>query len=270
MKDIHFFSFAMAATLGAGCALFPSGPAAAPKPEQMTAEISAVLETIVQTPQVRGIYMIPADRPGKLPGVLVIHEWWGLNDQIKDGARSLAAEGYAVFAIDLYNGEVAADAARAGELAGAVRNRPEAAERAMGAALDYLAAQPEVQGDRLASLGWCFGGGMSGIIGSAGDPRLRATVMYYGTPVTDAARLEKFKQPVLGIWGVEDQSIPVASVQSFESTLRRQGTSVDFFYYEGAGHAFANPTRGDAYRPDAASDAWQKTLDFLELHLRRD
>jgi carboxymethylenebutenolidase len=222
----------------------------------------------VATDLVRGLYIVPNERIGVLPGVLVIHEWWGLNDQIKDEARRLAAEGYAVFAIDLYNGEVATDSGRAGQLAGAVRGNPEASERAMEAALDYLAVQDEVAGDRLATLGWCFGGGMSGIIGSAGDPRLRATVIYYGTPVTDAARLAKMRQPVLGIWGADDQSISVESVRAFESALERQGTDVSFHVYEGAGHAFANPTRGDAYRPEATADAWEKTLDFLAEQLR--
>ncbi len=211
----------------------------------------------------KGLYVLPQERTGKLPAVMVVHEWWGLNEQIKQEARRLAGEGYAVFAIDLYDGEVATDASRAGELAGKVRANPAEAERKMRLAFDFLEAQPDVDASRMASMGWCFGGGMSALIGSSGDPRVKATVIYYGTPVTDASRLRKMSQPVLGIWGVEDQSIKVDTVRAFEQSLQAQGTPVEFHYYEGAGHAFANPTRGDAYRPEATADAWEKTLEFL-------
>lgn len=224
-------------------------------------------ERIVEQEDVRGLYVLPREREGRLPGLLVIHEWWGLNNQIKDEARNLAREGYAVFAIDLYDGEVATDPSRAGELAGEVRANPNEAEAKMKAALDFLEAQPEVNMNRLASMGWCFGGGMSAVIGSSGDPRLDATVIYYGNPVTDQSQLQNMSQPVLGIWGEEDQAIAVEDVRGFERSLRDQGTPVEFHYYEGAGHAFANPTRSDSYRPEATEDAWQKTLNFLETHL---
>ena len=260
MKQIIVFATLM--LLGAGCEL-PWYT----EESMMTSKGIAVEEQEVVSDAFRGMYYVPAERSGKLPGVLVIHEWWGLNDQIKEESKKLAAEGYAVFAIDLYDGEVAADSKRAGELVGAVRANPDGAEAKMKAALDFLATQPDVAGERLASLGWCFGGGMSGLIGSSGDARLRATVIYYGTPVTDSVRLSKMTQPVLGIWGADDQSIPVASVQSFESSLKAQGTDANFHIYEGAGHAFANPTRSDSYRPEATADAWAKTLAFLKKNL---
>ena len=231
--------------------------------------VASVVMQDVATKDVHGLFVLPKNRAGKIPGVLVIHEWWGLNDQIKDEAKKLAAEGYAVFAIDLYDGEIAADAKRAGELAGSVRGKPEVALAKMKSALDFLAAQPEVQGDNLASLGWCFGGGFSALEGTAGDPRLKATVIYYGTPITDAKQLSRMKRPVLGIWGEDDQSIPVANVEAFEAALKKQGTPVKFHIYPGAGHAFANPTRGDAYRPEATADAWSKTLRFLSEQLKK-
>ena len=109
---------------------------------------------------------------------------------------------------------------------------------------------------------------MSAVIGSSGDERLDATVIYYGSPITDSSRLQNMSQPVLGIWGEEDQAIAVEDVRTFESQLSSQGTPVEFHYYEGAGHAFANPTRSDSYRPEATEDAWQKTLDFLEMNLK--
>lgn len=260
MKRLLFLLPAFA-LFGQGC--LPSGSVTT-----FTSEVTGVVEeTVVGENGLHGLFVVPEDRSKKHPAVMVVHEWWGLNDQIKEEARRLAGEGYAVFAIDLYDGEVAADAARAGELAGQVRANPAEAERKMKLAFDFLEAQPEVDANRMASMGWCFGGGMSAIIGSSGDPRVKATVIYYGNPVTDASRLRNMSQPVLGIWGVEDQSIKVDAVRAFEQSLTVQGTPVEFHYYDGAGHAFANPTRGDAYRPEATADAWQKTLEFLEREI---
>lgn len=260
MKHLSIF-LPVLALFGAGCL---------PTFEELrfdTTTIGVVEERIVQDNGLYGMYVTPERASDKLPAILVVHEWWGLNDQIRDEARRLAAEGYAVFAIDLYDGEVATDPARAGELAGEVRANPAEAERKMKLAFDFLEARPEVDAERMASMGWCFGGGMSAIIGSSGDPRVKATVIYYGNPVTDASRLRNMSQPVLGIWGVEDQSIRVDTVRVFEQSLQAQGTPVEFHYYEGAGHAFANPTRGDAYRPAATADAWQKTLEFLRKNI---
>jgi carboxymethylenebutenolidase len=246
------------ALVAAGC---PSAPSANIQPSM------SVTETAVHEGDLYGSFFIKNPAPSGAPGLVIVHEWWGLNDQIKDEARKLADQGYAVFAIDMYDGEVAKDAARAGELAGKVRGNPSDAERIMKLALDFLEKQSSVDKTRLASLGWCFGGGMSNILASSGDQRLKASVVYYGTPTTDAERLKNMSRPILGIWGEDDQSVKAADVRAFEEKLKAQGTPVEFHYYAGAGHAFANPTRGDAYRPEATADAWQKTLDFLKREL---
>ncbi|MCC7523129.1 dienelactone hydrolase family protein [Candidatus Uhrbacteria bacterium] len=258
MKKI-FLALSAVALLAAGC---PSAPPASIQPNTQ-----AVTEYAIQEGDLYGTFFVKDPPPIGAPGLLLIHEWWGLNDQVKDEARKLADQGYAVFAISLYDGEVAKDAARAGELAGKVRSNPAEAERKMKLALDFLEKQETVDKTRLASLGWCFGGGMSNILASSGDPRIKASVVYYGTPTTDAARLKNMSRPILGIWGEDDQSVKAADVRAFEEKLKAQGTPVEFHYYAGAGHAFANPTRGDAYRPEAAADAWQKTLDFLKREL---
>ena len=257
MKKL-FLALSAAALVAAGC---PSVPSATIQPTM------SVTETAVHEGDLYGAFFAKDPAPSNAPGLLIIHEWWGLNDQIKEEARKLADQGYAVFAIDLYDGEVAKDASRAGELAGKVRANPAEAERKLKLALDFLEKQETVDKTRLASLGWCFGGGMSNIIASSGDPRLKASVVYYGTPTADAARLKNMSRPILGIWGEDDQSVKAADVRAFEEKLKAQGTPVQFHYYAGAGHAFANPTRGDAYRPEAAADAWQKTLDFLKREL---
>ena len=259
----HLFTLLLAfPLLAAGCAL-PGGnqPAPATPEEDTTVRIQQVQQGLA-----RGAYVTANEVVGERPGILLIHEWWGLNDQIMDEAKRLAHEGYAVFAVDLY-GESTTDATRARELSSAVRDNPVQAEERLKAALNYLDAQSEVADGRLATMGWCFGGGMSGVIGSTGDERIRATVIYYGTPVTDTERLANMTQPVLGIWGADDTSIPQDQVNAFEQALASQGTPVEFHTYDGAGHAFANPTRGDAYRPEATADAWEKTLSFLQENL---
>ena len=207
-----------------------------------------------------GYFARPAS-DGTFPGVIMIHEWWGLNDNIKDMARQLAAEGYIVLAVDLYNGEVAADSARARELTSGLDQ--ETATANMEAALNYLR---EHNATRLASLGWCFGGGQSMQLALAGQD-LDATVIYYGNLVTEVGRLENINWPVLGVFGDQDQSIPVDTVNQFETALNGAGVQNEIYIYEGVGHAFANPS-GDNYAPEETMDAWEKTLSFLERSLK--
>ena len=138
----------------------------------------------------------------KLPAVVMIHEWWGLNDNIKDMANELAREGYVVLAADLYNGEVATEPNRARELSSSVRENPEQAISNLQSAVQYLASLPNVNSSRIASLGWCFGGGQSLqlALNSEQNP-LAATVIYYGNLVNHTNELSKIKWPVLGIFG---------------------------------------------------------------------
>ncbi len=124
-----------------------------------------------------------------------------------------------------------------------------------------------VNKSKIASLGWCYGGGQSFLLGVNED--LQATVMYYGQVSTDRAILMKMKQPVLGLFGAEDTSIPVKDIREFERILNEQGTSADIYVYEGAGHGFSNPTNTQAFRKEQAIDAWNKTLEFLELNLKK-
>jgi carboxymethylenebutenolidase len=204
--------------------------------------------------------------PQKLPAVAMIHEWWGLNDHIKDMADELASMGYAVLAADLY-GEVAADPNRARELSSSVRENPERAISNLQSAVQYLASLPNVNSSRIASLGWCFGGGQSLqlALNSEQNP-LAATVIYYGNLVNDTNELSKIKWPVLGIFGDQDQSIPVESVNAFEQALNETGITNEIYIYPGVGHAFANPS-GDNYAPEETVDAWEKTLAFLKKYV---
>jgi carboxymethylenebutenolidase len=191
----------------------------------------------------------------KLPAVVMIHEWWGLNDNIKDMANELAREGYVVLAADLYNGEVAADPNRARELSSSVGENPEQAISNLQSAVQYLASLPNVNSSRIASLGWCFGGGQSLQLALSSEQNpLAATVIYYGNLVNDTNELSKITWPVLGIFGDQDQSIPVESVNAFEQALNETGITNEIYIYPGVGHAFANPS-GDNYAPEETVDA---------------
>ena len=202
---------------------------------------------------------------GNYPGIVIIHEWWGLNDQVKSMADILAREGYVVLAVDLFEGNVATTIE--GAQANLRDNPNEETLPRMQAALEYLRDLPNVDRDRMASLGWCYGGGQSFQLGINED--LKAIVIYYGRISTDEADLAELQEPMLGIFGAEDASIPVEDVREFERILKEQGTSADIYVYEGAGHAFANPTNTQAFREEQAIDAWNKTLDFLRLNLNR-
>ena len=225
------------------------------------APITAERTTLDGTP---GYLARPAD-DGTYPTVVVIHEWWGLNENIEHMADILAGHGYVVFAVDLYDGEVATTSSRAGELAGQVRNNPEEAIAKMDRAVTALRAESYTT-DRVASLGWCFGGGQSLQL-SLSDTELNATVIYYGSLTTDEQELQHVDGPVLGVFGSADQSIPVEDVRAFEETLGDLGVEHEIYVYDGAPHAFANPS-GERFHPEATEDAWAKTLDFLEQHLK--
>ena len=163
----------------------------------------------------------PNNNTQKLPAVIMIHENRGLNDNIKDTADLLSRQGYVVLAVDLFEGEVTTDPNRARELSSAVRNNSDIAIENMKSAVRYLTSLENVNGSRIASLGWCFGGGQSLQLAlNSEEHPLAATLLYYGTPlVTDKQELSKIKWPIQGIFGDKDQAIPVDSVRQFEQSL---------------------------------------------------
>jgi len=202
------------------------------------------------------------------PAVVMIHEWWGLNENIKDMANELAEQGYVVLAADMFNGQVATTPEQAMQLAGGVRDNPSGAISNLQAAVRYLGSLESVNASRIGSLGWCFGGGQSlqlSLNTEAENP-LAATVIYYGNLVIDEEELTKIQWPVLGIFGDQDESIPVEDVDRFGQALNSTGVPNEIYIYEGVGHAFANPS-GDNYAPEQTGDAWQKTLAFLKRNL---
>lgn len=208
----------------------------------------------------------PTKSQGKLPAVVMIHEWWGLNDNIKDMAKELADEGYVVLAVDLYDGQVATTSEEAQPLAASVGENSDVAVENLNGAVAYLSGLETVDSSRVASLGWCFGGGFSLQLALNADEPLAATVIYYGTPVTDEQELSSITWPVLGVFGSEDQSIPVEEVNEFEAALDANSITNEVYVYDGVGHAFANPSN-PGYAPEETADAWAKTLNFLGEHV---
>jgi carboxymethylenebutenolidase len=204
----------------------------------------------------------------KLPAVVMIHEWWGLNENIKNMANLLAKQGFVVLAADLYKGEVADNPERAMELVQIARNNQNISINNLQSAVKYLSLLPNVDSSKIASLGWCFGGGQSLQLAlNSQEHPLAATILYYGTPlVTDKALLSKIKWPVLGIFGDKDQAIPVEEINQFGNSLNQSGITNNIHIYKGLGHAFANPS-GDNYAPKETEDAWQKTLSFLKKYV---
>ncbi len=211
-------------------------------------------------------YLARPSAEGAHPALIVIHEWWGLNDWVKEQAERFAQQGYVALAVDLYRGKSTRDASEAQKLArGLPRDR---AVRNLKAAFDYLASRPDVMKDRIGSIGWCMGGGLALEL-AVREPRLAACVVHYGAMPTDPASIEKIQAPVFGIFGADDHSIPPSAVHAFEKAMQAARKTVFVKIYDSAGHAFENPENKANYRQDAAVDAWARTLGFLGQTLKR-
>jgi carboxymethylenebutenolidase len=230
--------------------------------ELVTADVT--YGTLEDAP-VTGYLARPAGDTSKPPGIIVIHEWWGLNDNIRSMTRELASKGYAALAVDLYRGESASDPEQARELMSATTVREAQLEANLRLAYAYLTT--EIGSPRVGVIGWCFGGGWSLRTGLILPGEIDAVVIYYGRLVTERDRLATLGMPILGLFGGADQGIPLESVREFEATLADLGKAAEIHVYDGAGHAFANPS-GTRYVREAAEDAWAKTLAFFGEHLQ--
>jgi len=196
------------------------------------------------------------------PAVLLVHEWWGLNDQIKAVAAEFANQGYLALAIDLYGGKAAADGDSNGAKALMQTVTAESGEATTGAWIDWLRANKSIAG-KLGTVGWCFGGGWS-LNASIVRP-VEATVIYYGRVNRKAEDLAKLKGPVLGHFALKDQNINKPMVEGFEAEMKKAGKTFTTHWYD-AEHAFANPTGARYNEPDAKL-AWERTTAFFTKHL---
>jgi carboxymethylenebutenolidase len=212
-------------------------------------------------------YLAQPDDEHSHPAVIVIQEWWGLVPHIKEVAERFAREGYIALAPDLYHGQAADEPDEARKLAMALDRDRAVAE--IGAAARYLASLPATDPKRIGVVGWCMGGGLSLAVaadyGGRGSGAIGAVVCFYGRPLasSDCARLQA---PVLGLFAEEDHGISVADARAFEAELQRHEVPHEVHVYEGAHHAFFNDTRS-VYDPEAATDAWRRTIAWFERYL---
>ncbi len=213
---------------------------------------------------VNGVLYMPQGK-GPFPAIVVIHEWWGLNDWVKEQASKLADQGYVALAIDLYRGKVATTPEEAHEIMRGVPS--DRANRDLLAASSYLRAQKNVDPARVGAIGWCMGGGYALDLAVA-DPKLKAVVINYGRLATDESTLQKIDAAVLGIFGAQDRGIPPTDVREFQRRLIALGKTVEIRIFPDAGHAFENPNNQQGYRPQDAAQAWELTTNFLAKYLK--
>jgi carboxymethylenebutenolidase len=207
-------------------------------------------------------HLAAPDGDGPFPAVLLLHEWWGLNAEMTVLAEALADEGYVVFAPDVYRGRLATTVP--GALYLRLGTPGEQVSADVDAALAHLRSLENVDPSRVASLGFCFGGGNALQLALRQPQNLAGTIIYYGSVETEleAVRPLANQHPILGIFGEEDSSIPLASVRAFEAALNNLTIANEIVIYPGEGHAFLNDHNYN--QPGtAAADAWQRTLTFL-------
>ncbi len=211
----------------------------------------------------RGYLAVPESGSG--PGVILLQEWWGLDDSVRRYADRFAEDGFLALAPDLYNGETTEQPDEAEQKMMAMNM--EQAVKDMRGAVDYLKQHEGFQGDGVGSVGFCLGGGLA-VWAAAESDDVDAVVTYYYVMPHGKPDFSKVKAPVLGHFGTNDDFVPVDDAKQLEQELREAGSDVDFEFYEGAGHAFAGDhNRIGTYDEDKANEAWRKTIDFLKRHL---
>jgi carboxymethylenebutenolidase len=195
------------------------------------------------------------------PGVVVLQEWWGLDDHIRSVCDRLAADGFVALAPDLYHGETTQEPDEAQQKMMALSMA--VAETEMSGAVEFLAAHEGVTGEGIGSIGFCLGGGLA-VWAASINPKIRAVVSFYYVMPHGKPDFSRIEAPVLGHFGTADDFIDVETAEALLTELREAGVKAEFVFYEGAGHAFFNDTnRLGTYDPDAASRAWQRSTEFL-------
>ena len=212
-------------------------------------------------------YLVEPPNTANAPGIVVIQEWWGLDDQIKEVANRLASAGYRALVPDLYRGKLALEAHEAEHLMNDL-NFGDAASQDIRGAVQYLKATGSA---KVAVTGFCMGGALT-VLSACFVPELDATVVWYGNPPAEFVDANNITKPMMGHWSMQDEFFSPASVDELEQKLKLAGAEHELHRYD-AKHAFANPqsaSRGLAplqYHPQAAELAWKRSLEFLKKHL---
>ena len=209
-------------------------------------------------------YLARPSGTGRYPGVIVIQEWWGLEDHIKDVARRFAQEGFVALAPDLYHGKIAAEPDEARKLAMEMDRENAVREIVQGAG--YLLGTDYVAGAKVGVVGFCMGGGLS-LLSACRSDKIGASVVFYGGPPNPIDQVQNIGCPVLGLYGEADQGLWPDAVNNLKEALTRYGKQFEIHSYPGAPHSFFCDTRPQIYKPDAARDAWARTLAFYRQNL---
>lgn len=256
------------------------GPPASPTTTQRASPVAAetrspsarpvVAETLpygeVDNELVYGHFAIPADMIDPLPAIIVIHDWWGLNQEMRDIAEQLAAEGYIVLGVDLFRGQTAKALGKARELETEVVENPTLAVDNLRQAVDFI--RNTAGAPRVATVGFGFGGGWSLNAAIEMPGELDASVSYYGQVVSDRDKLTPVTAPILGLYAEGDRAVPADSVREFQSTMDALEKDVDIQMYGDARRGFADRL-SDNYDADVAAEAWNHVLQFLDTHVNK-
>jgi len=256
-------SLTLCALLVPACS--PSSAGAPPAAATSPAPVASAGGVTVDLPGGARGYLVLPQGGGKHPAIIVIQEWWGLNDWIRENAARFAGQGYVALAVDLYRGRSTGDPGEAHEL---MRGMPE--DRAIAdleAGFNFLAGRNDVDAQRIGSIGWCMGGGYSLAL-AANEPRLRAAVINYGRLVTAPAKIDAIRAVLLGNFAGADRGIPSSDVRAFEAQMKERRKEADVKIYDGKAHAFMNPGNKDGYDAAAATDAWSRIDAFFARTLK--
>ena len=216
---------------------------------------------------VYGYFVAPSDMFEPLPAVIMLHEWWGLTDEMRARADRLAAQGYIVLAVDLFAGQTASDPASARKLMLSVVEDPEAANENIRGAFEFVS---ETAGaPRVGAIGWRFGGTWALNAALLYPDDLAAAVVYYAQVTSDEDKLRPVNTPILGLFAADDVSIKVDAVEAFKASLETLRKDYEIQVYAGVGQRFASES-ANTYDATAAADAWNRTLDFFGRHLASD
>ncbi len=225
----------------------------------------AVIYTTVDGQQIEGWLARPKDAAGDLPGLIVIHEWWGLNDNIRRAAERLAGEGYVALAVDLHKGNTADTPKDAMQMGRVLSQNTEPALANLADAHAFLTS--EAGATKVGVIGWCQGGRWSMGATLAMPEKIAATVVYYGRVPEDPEEVAVIQSPVLGVFAGEDFIVPPILAYKFAAAMEKQKKDLEFYMYRDAAHAFSNPS-GTDYNAEAAADAWIHTTAFLKRNLK--
>jgi carboxymethylenebutenolidase len=227
----------------------------------------AVVYTLADGQEIEGWLSRPVNSEGDLPGLIVIHEWWGLNDNLRRTSERLAGEGYVTLAVDLHRGQTAdtpKDAMKMGRL---LSQSKEPALANLADAHAFLSEQAGVS--KIGVIGWCQGGRWSMQTALHMPEQIDAVVIYYGRVPSDETELAVLNMPVLGVFAGDDFIVPPQLAYQFAGAMAHLKKDLEFYMYRDAAHAFSNPS-GTEYNPEAAADAWKHTTAFLQRNLQAE